>query len=49
MNKQLKRVLSSVVKLPLSAAEKKQLKNVFRTGAVESGLLSSDDAKRQGK
>lgn len=46
MNKKLKRVLDSVSKLPFSPEEKKQVKNIFLTGAAETGVLSPDDAKR---
>jgi len=46
MQVSLKRVLSSVAKLPFPPAEKKQVRNIFLTGAVEAGVLSDDDAKR---
>ena len=46
----MKKIIDSVIrdsqKLPLTDAEKRQMKKVFLTGAAETGLLSPDDAKR---
>lgn len=47
MKAEVKQVLDSARKLPMSQEEKKQVRNVFLTGAVETGVMSEDDAKRQ--
>jgi len=46
MKKVVDRIIRDAQKLPLTDAEKKQMKNIFLTGAAETGLLSPDDAKR---
>lgn len=49
MHDSLKRVLRDVNKLPFSGEEKKQVRNIFITGAVETGILSDDDARKMRK
>jgi hypothetical protein len=46
MKKEVKQVLDSARKLPMSPEEKKQVRNIFLTGAVETGLMKIEDAKR---